>query len=99
MYIVGETGISSASRHVRHMAYLACGLRYGAGKHIWKLLVMILFTREHEYAKSAFGVVSHLIILHKLFHMGIKGQVWNLIDSLHTYAETMVKGVDNFQRN
>ena len=51
----------------------------------------ILFTREHEYAKSAFDIVNHSILLHKVFHMGLNGQVWNLIDSLHTYAETMVK--------
>ena len=42
-------------------------------------------------AKSAFDVVNHSSLLRKLFHMGIEGQVWNLIDSLHTNAETMVK--------
>ena len=42
-------------------------------------------------AKSAFDAVNHLSLLRKLFHMGIEGQVWNLIDSLHTNAETMVK--------
>ena len=42
-------------------------------------------------AKSAFDVVNHLSLLRKLSHMGIEGQVWNLIDSLHTNAETMVK--------
>ena len=42
-------------------------------------------------AKSAFDVVNHSSLLHKLFHMGIEGQVCNLIDSLHTNAETMVK--------
>ena len=42
-------------------------------------------------AKSTFDVVNHSSLLRKLFHMGIEGQVWNLIDSLHTNAETMVK--------
>ena len=33
-------------------------------------------------AKSVFDVVNHSSLLHKLFHMGIEGQVWNIIDSL-----------------
>ena len=41
-------------------------------------------------AKSAFDVVNHSSHLRQLFHMGIEGQVWNLVDSLHTNAETMV---------
>ena len=29
--------------------------------------------------------------MRKLFHIGIDGQCWNLIDSLHSNAETVVK--------
>ena len=47
---VGETGASSASGHVRLWLYLACKLRYGAGKHIWRLLVTSLL---HEYTMAA----------------------------------------------
>ena len=42
-------------------------------------------------AKSAFDVVNHASLMRKLFHMGVDGQAWNLIDSIHTRAETMVK--------
>ena len=40
--------------------------------------------------KSAFHVVNHSSHLRQLFHMGIEEQVWNLVDSLHINAETMV---------
>ena len=36
--IIGETGASSAWGIFAMWLYLACKLRYGAGKHIWKLL-------------------------------------------------------------
>ena len=36
--LLGETLASSASGHVMWL-YLACKLRYKAGKHIWRLLV------------------------------------------------------------
>ena len=42
-------------------------------------------------AKSAFDVVSHTSLMRKLFHIGIEGQCWNLINSLHSNAETVVK--------
>ena len=42
-------------------------------------------------AKSAFDGVNHASLMRKLFHMGVDGQAWNLIDSIHTRAETMVK--------
>ena len=35
-------------------------------------------------AKSVFEVVNHSSLLCKLFHMGIEGEVWNLIDNFHT---------------
>ena len=34
--------LGPALPHVRHVAILPCKLRYGAGKHIWKLLVTSL---------------------------------------------------------
>ena len=42
-------------------------------------------------SKSAFDVVNQSSLKRKLFHWGIEGQLWNLIDSLHTQSETMVK--------
>ena len=42
-------------------------------------------------AKSAFDVVSHTSLMRKLFHIGIDGQCWNLTDSRHSNAETVVK--------
>ena len=50
-------------------------------------------------AKSALYLVNHSSLLRKLFHLGIEGQVWNLIDSLHSRKETTVKWVDNSQIN
>ena len=42
-------------------------------------------------AKSAFDVVNHASLLRKLFHFGVEGQCWNIVDSLHSNAETVVK--------
>ena len=42
-------------------------------------------------AKFAFEVVNHASLMCKLFHMGVDGQAWSLIDSIHTHAETMIK--------
>ena len=42
-------------------------------------------------AKFAFDVVNHASLMCKLFHMGVDGQAWSLIDSIHTHAETMIK--------
>lgn len=42
-------------------------------------------------AKSAFDVVSHSSLMRKLFHWGIQGQNWSLIDSLHRNAKSFVK--------
>ena len=51
---------------------------------------------QPEYAvfldiKSAFDVVSHQSLLRKLFHTGIEGQTWSLIQSLHDNSESVVK--------
>ena len=42
-------------------------------------------------AKSAFDVVSHTSLLRKIYHIGVKGALWNLITSLHTNARTVIK--------
>ena len=42
-------------------------------------------------AKSAFDIVSLASLLHKLFHFGIEGPCWNIIDNLHSNAVTTVK--------
>ena len=44
-------------------------------------------------AKSAFDVVSHSSLLRKLFHFGIEGPCLNIIESLHSKAETTIKEV------
>ena len=36
--------------------------------------------------KAAFDVVSHASLLRKLFHIGVEGTEWSLINSLHTGA-------------
>ena len=41
--------------------------------------------------KAAFDVVSHESLLRKLFHIGVDGQEWTLIHSLHKGAESVVK--------
>ena len=41
--------------------------------------------------KSAFDVVFHESLLRKLFHIGIEGNTWTLIQSLHQDAESVVK--------
>ena len=42
-------------------------------------------------AKSAFDVVSHQSLMCKLFHIGIEGNLWTLISSLHQDAKSAVK--------
>ena len=42
-------------------------------------------------AKSAFDVVFHESLLRKLFHIGIEGNTWTLIQSLHQDAESVIK--------
>ena len=42
-------------------------------------------------AKSAFDVVSHQSLMCKLFHIGIEGNMWTLISSLHQDAKSVVK--------
>ena len=42
-------------------------------------------------AKSALDVVNHSSLMCKLFHIGIEGVHWNLINSLHSNAQTAVK--------
>ena len=42
-------------------------------------------------AMSAFDVVSHASLLRKLFHFGVEGQCWNIVDNLHSNAENAVK--------
>ncbi|MEW8547754.1 MAG: reverse transcriptase family protein, partial [Candidatus Thiodiazotropha sp.] len=41
--------------------------------------------------KAAFDVVSHDSLLRKLFHIGLEGTEWSLIQSLHCGAESVVK--------
>ena len=41
--------------------------------------------------KSAFDVVSHESLLRKPFHIGIEGNTWTLIHSLHQDAESVIK--------
>ena len=40
-------------------------------------------------AKSAFDVVSHSSLLRKVYHLGIDGALWNIINSLHTNPHQM----------
>ena len=42
-------------------------------------------------AKSAFDVVSHQNPMRKLFHVGIEGNLWTHIGSLHQDAKSAVK--------
>ena len=41
--------------------------------------------------KSAFDVVFYESLLRKLFHIGIEGNTWTLIHSLHQDAESVIK--------
>ena len=47
-------------------------------------------------SKSAFGVVSHASLMRKLFHIGVEENYWNLINSLHSGAQTEVKWNNRF---
>ncbi|MES9884980.1 MAG: reverse transcriptase family protein [Sedimenticola sp.] len=42
-------------------------------------------------AKSAFDVVSHDSLMRKLFHIGVEGSPWTVINSIHNNAKTSVK--------
>ena len=42
-------------------------------------------------ARSAFDVVSHRSLMRKLFNIGIEGNMWTLINSLHQDAKSAVK--------
>ena len=42
-------------------------------------------------AKSAFDVVSHQSLMRKLFHIGIEGNLWTLISSLHQDTKSAAK--------
>lgn len=42
-------------------------------------------------AKSAFNVVSHVSLLRKLFHAGVDGVTWSLINSMHQDVESVVR--------
>ena len=42
-------------------------------------------------AKSAFNVVDHASLMQRLFHIGVDGALWNLIYSLHSNAQTVVR--------
>ena len=42
-------------------------------------------------AKSAFDVVDHASLMRRLFHIGVDGALWNLIYSLHSNAQTVVR--------
>ena len=41
-------------------------------------------------AKSAFDVVSHKSLMHKLFNIGVEGNMWTIINSLHQDARSTV---------
>ena len=41
--------------------------------------------------KSAFDVVSHKSLMHKLFNIGMEGSMWTLISSFHLVAKSAVK--------
>ncbi len=41
--------------------------------------------------KSAFDVVVHTSLMRKLYHMGVSGNNWTIINSLHHKAVTSVK--------
>ena len=42
-------------------------------------------------AKSAFDVVHHASLMRRLFQIGVDGVLWNLIYSLHSEAQTVVR--------
>ena len=42
-------------------------------------------------ARSAFDVVSHRSLTRKLYNIGIEGNMWTLINSLHQDAKSAVK--------
>ena len=42
-------------------------------------------------AKSAFDVVSHKRLMRKLFNIGVEGNMWTIINSLHQDARSAVK--------
>ena len=42
-------------------------------------------------AKSAFDVVDHASLMRILFQIGVDGKLWNLIHSLHSNAQTVVR--------
>ena len=46
-------------------------------------------------AEKAFDKVDHQLLLRKLFHSGVKNEVWKLIKILQTQAETKVKWKGN----
>ena len=41
--------------------------------------------------KSAFDVVDHASLMRRLFHIGVDVALWNLIYSLHSNAQTVVR--------
>ena len=47
-------------------------------------------------SKSAFGVVSHDSLIRKLFNIGVEENYWNLINSLHSGAQTEMKWNNRF---
>ena len=42
-------------------------------------------------AKSAIDVVSHKSLMRKLFNIGVEGNMWTIINSLHQDARSVVK--------
>ena len=42
-------------------------------------------------AKAAFDVVSHQSLMRKLFNIGVEGNLWTLVNSLHQDAQSAVK--------
>ena len=50
-------------------------------------------------AKSAFDVVSHQSGMHILFHIGIEGNLWTLISSLHQETKSAAKWQEQISEN
>ena len=42
-------------------------------------------------AKAAFDAVSHQSLMRKLFYIGVEGNLWTLVNSLHQDAQSAVK--------
>lgn len=66
------------------------------------LLILEEYIRESEKlkrysyiayldAKSALDVVDHASLMRKIYNIGVAGVLWNLIYSLHSNAQTVIR--------